>query len=360
MDAYEFMQALRRQKLWLAVGSGVLVLLMLLLLIKVEDGRLVGRITPKYEASVRIAVVPEGVRSLDDPGLIVSGLAGLAEVYGVMLQSPEAILEIEERTSTNVLEMRVLTDSRSPIVEVYVNAGTPEGAVRAALGSFDWLSDRLAEPTTPTAVSVTSTTTTTTSAPLAEAEVPVVLDVEPVYPEVGLDTWLEINTFGGDGFAASLPRLVSGTTFGSLIRPGGSIEFVLGPETGEPYGTALAIVPVFPSDFDAGYSLRIRLRRGVITLPSADDPAIDGSRIQVEWVRTQVLPSDPPPQPEQAASLLLLTREPVAEAQGALRAPILVTGGLTTGLLALLLIVVARDRVEQARRQTLVRSLDQP
>ncbi|GBE20939.1 MAG TPA: hypothetical protein ENH00_01280 [Actinobacteria bacterium] len=350
MNAYEFVQALRRQKWLLIIGFALLILVVFGMLFKLEDGQLTQRITPKYSAEAQFAVVPSGVTSLTDPNFVSRDLSGVASIYGELLSSPEATVGISEETGVDIIDMRVVSDSRSPIIRVFVDADTPEGASKAALGAFRWLSERFdiaaqrsSAPTTTTLPSVTTTI------PPKKVSTEVVLVVEPSYLEADPGLWLAIDTFEGDGFATQLPRLVSGTTFPSVIYPGDRITFLLGPEIGDPDSSGTVRVPELPADYDAGYTLELRLRRGLIVFPESSPPELDLSRVRVEWRRTSIIPPQPQPVEPVKASLLLLTEMPSAQLQGALRAPILVLGILITGTLVLLVLATARDTFQRTK-----------
>ena len=146
MDLYEFTEILRRQKV-LFIG-GILLLVSLIAFLSFEyDGGFRFRFGSRYESSIQMAVVPAGFDSLGNTLPNVAAMAGTTSLYATLLNLPETADEISAESGTQLLDvLEVTTSGRDGFIGVTATAADEEGAIDAALYSFNWLENRISAP----------------------------------------------------------------------------------------------------------------------------------------------------------------------------------------------------------------------
>lgn len=357
MDIYEFTRALRRQ--WILVVVGFLALVMGVFAAMFEVSRVDGslsvesRITPKYESSVELVVVPAGLESLASRS-VGGGSAEAARVYAEMLSTEEAARQIEETQGVELIDTLQANASDS-FIDVTAISETPEGAAAGARGAFRWLERRLAEPPVMARVPEAE-----------EVDEPeeflgsLSIEVDRLYATADSALTLVIANFQGDEVAVPLqnaagnpqPRL-------TYLRPETSLTLSVEREVGVPLHTATVDVPSLPEVEDGPPPLIMSVEWGAVDfdeieldeegVPLETDPAnppgaqIDPSRISLRWDSTLAAA------PDNRVSLLLITEDVTAMETGQRRTPVMVLGLLTVGILMLLVLAVTIDTWQMAK-----------
>ncbi len=339
-----------RRKWLLASGFLLLLASVVAMSFDFSDGvRL--RSNPKYEAAIQMAVIPEGYDSLTQD-LGSNSLSGTAMVFGSLLSSPQVAREIADQQGVPVLDLAVRTSGRDRFIGVTVLSDSPEGAVTAALGVFDWLDQRLTEPLL------------TTSAPTTTIPAPVALDADGRFRgafRLELDhtlasdsegLWLIIESQESDGFAYRLADAAEepSALYAGVITPGQDLSVVLEDAAGTALDVVTVPVPLLPEDGSSPYELVIGLERGLVR-GTVENPRLAGSYVSATW-----LPADRESVATETTeisdvSILLLTDVPVPERFGGRRAPLLIVALMTAGTIALLVLVVVVDSWSQERRR---------
>jgi hypothetical protein len=350
MDIYEFTLGLWRQRRLLVIGFVVLFIAILLALFEVGSDGIRSRITPKYQASIDLVVVPAELESLTSAS-VSSGSPGAAELYGELLMSLEAERQIEETHGIdllNPLEVRVAT--RSPFIRVTATTDSPDGAVEGVLGAFRWLESRLAEP--PVLANI----------PVAEpSEEPTILDeegkflgvvrleVDRSYALVGSDLAIVVSNFRGDEFAVPLSEAARELgTRTSYVRPESELIISLEREVGRALDSITVTIPPLPDELGPEPpTFVLTVERGAVA-GTEENPRLLADRMGVRWeatlgsLTTEELETRP-------MSVLLITQEPIVTLAGQRRTPIIALGMLGAGILLLLVSATTIDTWQQAR-----------
>lgn len=361
MDIYDFTQALWRQRKMLIVGFIALIMGIFFLVFEVGEDGIQQRVTPKYVAQVRMAVVSAELESLTDISG-VSNFSSIADLYAELLRAPEALRQIQENQNVTFLEpMEVGSSSGSSFINVSVTSDTPEGAQRGALGAFYWLADRLTQP--PNLADI----------PVEGLDLTEVLDDEGKFlGQVRLssdrqfiadDMFLVITNSLGDAAAVPMDAIAGVSVHQAYLVPGSPLEISIENEQGVRLDAAMLDVPALPEGpLTEIPSLVLALDAGAIraeTTPAPGEEAeapdnddavvtgevgadIDASRISVLWDTTSVLEQAPP------LTLLLITEDPVPILTGQRRTPVIALAGFGVGLLLLLVSAVTIDTWQQA------------
>lgn len=367
MDIYEFTQALRRQRRLLLVGFVGLGLVVFALLFEVTRGAdgwsLESRIPPKYESSIEMVVVPEGLESLASKS-VAGGFDGPAQVYSQMLETPEAARQIEEAQGIELLDTLVATTAPdTSFITVTATSDTREGAVAGAMGAFRWLEGRLAEPPV--------------MAQLPEPEPAAVQDaflgsllvnLDRLYATADPGLTLVVSNFQGDEVAVAVQAAAGGLEPQlATLKPESQLTVSVEREVGVPLDTATIDVPVLLETEGEPPPLVLSVEWGGIAFEAVEPVAegneldeqelaeaeaalsqsgaqLDASRISLRW-------DTPAAGPEQRISLMLITEELTVSETGQRRTPVMSLAILGVGALALLVLATTVDTWQRAREE---------
>lgn len=360
MNIYEFTQALRRQ--WKLLLIGILSLITGVLAATFEISRADGsfqfesRITPKYESSVEMVVVPAGLESLASRQ-VADGSKEAAGVYAQMLGTTEAARQIEEAQGVELIDTLEAISEDSSFIEVTATSPTAEGAVRGALGAFRWLEGRLAEQ--PKVAQVPETDQVTIP---GEFVGDLLVDVDARYALADEALTLVVGNSRGEETAISLQGaagdMESQTT---LLAPDGALRLSVEREPGISLDEATVQVPPLPDPEAAPPPLVLAVEWGGVDfdeVPEVDEEAapvattpeeapgarLDVDRLGLRWDTEIVIP-----EAEDQVSLLLITEEAVALETDQRRTPLMVMALLGVGAIALLVLATTVDTWQQAR-----------
>ena len=363
MDVYEFTQALRRQKRFLAIGAVLLTCVVLFLTFEVSSGGLQPRIDPRYMATVKMVVAPAGADSLSAaPAVDAQGMAQNASFFTSLVLSPDATLQIEQATGADIEEMTAF--SEGPAITVTTTASTPEGAKATALASFDWLAQRLSEP-----LSMVDLSTSADAPSLLDEDgslsTSLIIDASPAFVTDGDGLWLDIVT---DDATTAVSLVDAGTEPSSaavMASPGGELALRLEDVGNNELDTAQVAVPDLPGPDNVPYVLTVRIDRGAVAgvVAATEDHPVDVSgaelvldRVDVAWQPASALAAATGQNPS-PVGLILATEDPVPLVTGARKGPIITMGALFGGLFALMAMALAIDSWKQAHHtQTWARS----
>lgn len=347
MDIYEFSQALRRQWKMLVIGFLALVAGVFAAVFEVSrvDGSfsLESRITPKYESSVEMVVVPAGLESLASRA-VAGGSGAAAQVYAQMLSTPEAAGQVEETQGIELIDT-LQANAADSFINVTAISDTPEGAAAGALGAFRWLERRLAEP--PVLAQLPEDAEEQFGGP-EEFLGSLLIDVDRLYATADPGLTLVIGNFQGDEVALSLqgaagdvePRL-------TYLMPASTLTLSVEREVGVTLDTVEVDVPQLPEIEEAPPPLVVAVEWGAVDfeeievdeegLPVETDPEnppgaqIDPRRVSLRWEDSPGAVAD------NRISLLLITEDVTALETGQRRTPVMVLGLLGVGILVLLI-----------------------
>lgn len=349
MDIYEFTQLLWRRKWILLVGFTLLILSVAFVTFDFTSG-MKPRVTPKYQADVRMAVIPAGYDSLEED-LGSDPLSGTAQVFSSLLSSPQAALEISEREGIRILEFEVGANGRDRFLTASVLAETPEAAVAGSLGAFTWLEQRLNQPLQVAALPTTPTTLPEILDTDGRFRGTVRLEADHALAADADGLWIVAETDVGTEFAYRLADAANEPSAEYLIAltPGDSIAIRLEDATGTALDSLMVDVPPLPKDTGVGYEFLLDLDRGLVR-GTRENPSLDTGFVDASWIPTgptSVLEE----QDVSDVSLLLLTDVPVPLSIGGRKAPLIAVALVTAGTIALLVVAVIADSWSQERRR---------
>jgi hypothetical protein len=366
VDIYEFTRALGRQWKLLLVGFIGLGLAVFAFVFEVtRDGdrwSLENRIPPKYESSIEMVVVSEGLESLASRG-VAGGFDGPAEVYAELLGTPEAARQIEEIQGIELLGTLVATPDAS-FITVTATSDTPEGAVAGAMGAFRWLEGRLAEPPV-----MAQLPDPEPAAVQEEFLGSLLVNMDRLYATADPDLTLVVGNFQDDEVAVSVQAAAAGLEPQlTHLKPDSQLIVSVEREVGVPLDTATIDVPPLLEMEEAPPPLVLSVEWGGIDfeevepvedgselteeeLEEADALALsqagaqlDASRISVRWDTTIRAH-------EERVSLMLITQELTVEETGQRRTPLMIMAILGVGALALLVLATAIDTWQRAKEE---------
>ncbi len=349
MDIYDFTQALWRRKWLLLGGFALLISFVVAISVDFSDGASL-RSNVRYEATVQMAVVPDGFESLTQD-LGANPLAGPARMFASLLSSPQAVLEIEEQQAVSILGLEVGASGRDRFFSATVLSDTPDGAVVAALGSFRWLEQRISEPILSTFVP-----TTTIPPSLLDAEgrfrTVVGFDLDHVLASDTEGLWLVASTEFGEDFAFRLTDAAEDTSleYSSLVSPGAAMSLVLEDAVGKRLDAVVVALPPLPSEEASSYDLIVDIDRGFVR-GEADSPQLDANRVRLNWDPVTAQAGQVDVNQLSEVSVLLLTDVPIPMSIGGRRTPLLIVAFMTAGTIALIVFAVAVDSWIQERRR---------
>lgn len=367
MDIYQFTQALRRQWRLLLVGFIGLGLAVFAVVFEVtRDGdswSLENRIPPKYESSIEMVVVPEGLESLASTR-VAGGFAGQAQVYAQLLSTPEAARQIEETQGIELLDTLVATTATdAPFITVSATSDTPEGAVAGAMGAFRWLEGRLAEPL------VMAQLPESEPAFVQEAFLGnLIVNMDRLYATADPGLTLVVGNVQDEEVAVSVQAAAGGLEPQlAHLEPDSQLIVSVEREVGVPLDSVTIDVPpllesevppplvlsiewggvafVEVEPVEDGTDLdEVELEEAEALALSQVGAQLDASRISVRWETTVATR-------EARVSLMLITQELTVSETGQRRTPVMSLAILGVGALALLVLATTVDTWQRAREE---------
>ncbi|MDH3500041.1 MAG: hypothetical protein OEM97_07965 [Acidimicrobiia bacterium] len=352
MDMIEFLQALRRQRTFLLLGLLLLVVAIAAMMFRISESGIESRISPKFEATLQMAVVPAGLETLADTAL-ATDYSGTAAVYAQLLQSPEAAREIQDAQGVELVdELVVEIPSRTGVMTVTATATSEEGAAKAALGSFFWLEGRLAQA--PLIAAIPPPTTTTIPSPVANPRNSFLgeirLNVDPSYANASQQLFLRVSTDADAGFPVSLQDSAFGEqSYPVFLSRANTVTINLELTDGTVLAEVRAEVPELRESAELVPPLQITLQRGAFPLEPTEPVEVIADRISAQWDLRDLL-NDVRESTSEQISVVLLTAQPIVEETGTRRAPVLMAGALVAGSLVLLALATTVDAWRRGRR----------
>ena len=366
MDIYEFTRALRRQWKLLLVGFIGLGLAVFALLFEVtrdgDEWSLENRIPPKYESSIEMVVVSEGLESLASRG-VAGGFAGPAEVYAQLLSTPEAARQIEEVQGIELIDnLAANTVADTSFINVTAESETPEGAVAGAMGAFRWLEVRLAE------APIMAQLPDPEPAFVEEAFLgSLLVNMDRLYATADPALTLVVTNFQGDEIALSVQAAAGGLEPQlAHVKPDSQISVSVEREVGAPLDTVTIDIPPLPQIEEDRPPLVLSVEWGgidfeeVAPIEGAEDLSeeelaeaealalsqagaqLDPSRISIRW-------DAPVAGREERVSIMLITQELTVTETGQRRTPVMISAILGVGALALLVLATTIDTWQRAK-----------
>jgi len=368
VDIYEFTRALGRQWKLLLVGFIGLGLAVFAFVFEVtRDGdswSLENRIPPKYESSIEMVVVSEGLESLASRG-VAGGFVGPAEVYAELLSTPEAARQIEETQGIELLDTLVAASTPdTSFITVTATSDTPEDAVAGAMGAFRWLEGRLAE------APIMAQLPDREPAAVQEAFLgSLLVNMDRLYATADPDLTLVVGNFQDDEVAVSVQAAAGGLEPQlAHLKPDSQLIVSVEREVGVPLDTVTIDVPPLLETEEGSPPLVLSIEWGGIDFEEAEPienaaelseeelveaealalsqagAQLDERRISVRW-DTTIAP------PEERVSLMLITQELTVEETGQRRTPVMTLAILGLGALALLVLATTIDTWQRAKEE---------
>jgi hypothetical protein len=345
MDIIDFVEALKRQKWFLIVGTLGLVLLVAAVNFQVENLSFDPRTQPKYTATIQMAVVPEGVTSLADPA-VTGNFESAANFYATLLRSPQATFDIANDQGaifTDPINVSVL--QRTGIMSLTVTASDPNGAERAALGSFRWLEARLADRPVIAALPGGTEQGEVVDDDLAN----VVMSVDPLYAGIESDLFITVSSPRDPGFRLALGDAALSARAFPLLMPTNR-QVTVGMETSD--GTELGFTDIDLAEVGtAGQPLPplvVTIDEGAVTLDEGSELTFVGNRVNAQWDLAAAAAATGE---AGQLSVMLLNDVPIVGETGLRRVPILVGAPIIAGILVLLATATVIDRYRQLKRE---------
>ena len=368
MDVFEFTEALRRQKKLLIVGAILIIGLVAYTGFDFDDG-VSFRAKPRYESSIQIAVVPDDLDSLTDPLPNPGAMAGTAGLYATLLSTPEATAEIMDETGVQLVErLVVVTTGAEGTLGVKATARDPDGARLAALHSFAWLEQRLADPLAIVRLERTEEVAPSILGEDGRFSGAIRVEASPAFAETATGTWVSLTTAERPVTFSLADAATSPAEQAGVLEPDSDMEIALEDVFGNQIDAMTLHVPPLPEPDTMPYVLKLHLDRGALHFPGASlgtataepdaletlpDPELVERHVRVSWepVAPELGSADDEPEATNAVGLALLTEDPAALETGSKRGPVLVMAALVGGFFALIALVVMVDTWSRARRE---------
>jgi hypothetical protein len=369
MDLFDFTEALRRRKWLLIVGTILIIGFVLYTGFDFSDGISL-RAKPRYESSIQIAVVPADLDSLADTLPNPGAMAGTAGLYANLLSTPEASAEIMDEAGVQLVErLTIGTTGRDGFIGVKATARDPEQAKRAALQSFTWLDERIADPLAIVRLVETEEITPSILDDDGRFVSAIRVGASPAFAETATGIWVSVTTAETPVTFSLADAAVNPTEQVTYLEPDSEMVIALEDIRGNPLDSMAIPVPALPEPDTVPYVLSLHFGRGSIfsTTPPASIETSEPGTVELltspELVERHILVSwepvtpaggdltDEAPIASNAVGLLLLTEDPVALETGSRRGPVLILATLVGGFFALIAIAVTVDAWSRARRE---------
>jgi len=312
------------------------------------------RITPTYESSIEMVVVPAGLDSLASRA-VAGGSDAAARVYAQMLSTPEAARQVEETQGIELIGTFQADAAETSFISVTAISDTPDGATTGALGAFRWLERRLAEPPV-----IAQLPEQEPDPVLEEFLGSLLFEVDRLYVTADPGLTLVVANLQGDEVAISLQAAAGDVTPKlTYLMPERSLTLSVEREVGVPLDTATVVIPPLPDTKEGPPPLVLAIEWGAVDFDEIEvdedgspvvppDPEnapvarIDPSRLSLRWNSTIGAPED-------QVSLLLITEDVTALETGQRRTPVMVLALIGVGALVLLVLATTVDTWQMAR-----------
>ncbi len=356
MNIYEFSRALANQKPFLKRAFAVLLILTLLMVFTIKDGRPQWRLGPKYEASVQIAVVAPNVESLSVTDLGPGDFRASAALFGEMLKSAEAAYTVGFENGYELADLITVNVAQSaPLIEVKLIGPTEEQTKGAALSAFEWLVSEIKRTPVTADLPVTPT-----PSPLEKLDGSFDSTIKVETPagasSLPADLFMIIDT--GQGELAYQLRSSAGTTkdFSETLSRQMSLVLRLQDAAGRNSDPVRVTIPDLAQFVTELPVLSISLNAESIVPRQLGDAdvasnslpwSVVADAVDVAWQRGAPLPG-PALEPTRDLKVLLLTPDPLAAPTGERRGPIVTIAFLAVGSLVILTLAIT---IETWRRE---------
>jgi len=352
MTIYDLTRALRRYRRSILIAFTLLIVAILVMTFRIQDGKLSFRAGLTYESSVQIAVVAPGMDSLISPSGSTD-FAGEASVYASLLGSDEAAKWIGDRNGyTLEAPVDASTERSSPIINTRVEGPTPEQAKAAALSTFDWLAEKLLEPVA------------TADFPSPPTTIPVVYLDSSFTSFTNIDVSADIGSLPDDLFVFVTINESSPIAFplkqsaGDTIRaravldPLSSVVITLSTNSDEVLDTLRLAPGPAPTIVEAVPELGISLTRDSFDRITLEDETrtwvLVGSEIELVW-QEGTIAALPEVVDTVTVDLALLTPDPGFTSTGGRRGPITAIALFIIGSVLILTFVIVADTWRRER-----------
>jgi hypothetical protein len=352
MTIYQLTQAILRRKRFVIIAGLVVLLLSLAAGFKF-DGGLAWRSGQKWEASVQIAVVTPGNDSL----AIAETRAdyrNAAALYAGLLQSNEAAAAIGEANGFELDDpVTAVVANDSSLITATLIAPTEEQAGSAALSVFDYLSDQLSRPLTPSGNQpATEAVPTIELAGSFESELTMSLD--PGLTDLPDDLFLRTDSEVGSSLVLPIARSAGqDITIDATLASVMTLVVTLEDATGAQLDT-VRLAPPSVEGHSAYYpALMLSLGAGAISSGADSDEEetweIRESALSVTWQPGAPVSS------EAGSGLVpvdvaLVTTDPAPALIGGRRGPIILGVVILLGAVLILTVVVVAESWNRERQ----------
>ena len=360
MTIYDLTEALKRHKVFLIVSFSLLILIVLAATFTISDGSLSWRASPRYEATIKIAVVDPNAASLTTQSEAGnSDLEAAAAVYAALIETDEAAIaigtasgfELDDPVETNV-------DQQAPVISATVVGPTPEAAIEGAKNVFTWLASKLKEPL----VTAQLSTPTTTQPPLVEltGEFESAMSIAIAEGASSGNDTLFLEVDNGRDNPTTVPYSDSaGSVFttNATLGPTVSLVFALLSDSNDTLDTVRVAADPPPQIAVVEPILVIQIDDSAVRRATDEDGeptwALDADGISTTWEQG-VLQSEEIVDTSDSGEvdIAVLTAEIGVASVGGRRGPITMVAALLVGSLVILSMVIVAETWRRARDQS--------
>jgi hypothetical protein len=297
-------------------------------------------------------------------------MAGTAGLYANLLSTPEASAEIMDEAGVQLVErLTIGTTGRDGFIGVKATARDPEQAKRAALQSFTWLDERIADPLAIVRLVETEEITPSILDDDGRFVSAIRVGASPAFAETATGIWVSVTTAETPVTFSLADAAVNPAEQVAYLEPDSEMVIALEDIRGNPLDSMAIPVPTLPEPDTVPYVLSLHFGRGSIfsTTPPASIETSEPGTVELltnpELVERHIIVSwepvtaaggdltDEAPIASNAVGLLLLTEDPVALETGSRRGPVLILATLVGGFFALIAIAVTVDAWSRARKE---------
>lgn len=352
MTIYDLTEALKRHRIFLIVGFAVIIIAVLAVTLKYEDGSIGWRASQRYQSSIQIAVISPETDSLTTTDSRNDRLLGAASLYSSLISTDEAKIEIGAAAGFEFEDpIAVSVDNDAAVITTTVIAPTPEQAIAAAQGVFTWLKAKLLEPLVIAELSPEVTTTTIGLIVLDQPfDSAVAVALDSSLESTNGRLFIQVSTELEDELTLAIAdNAGSVITTSAVLSPAESVVLRLVNADNEVLDTLRTAPPTLPQLVDSVPALSVRLNRGAVS-GGVDSASLSQSAISIDWVSgVQITADTVEIEPTNEIEIAALTAEFGIAPIGGKQGPITLLAVVLVGIILLLSGVVVAESWRNAK-----------
>lgn len=352
MTIYDLTEALKRHRVFLIAGFAIIIIAMLAVTLKFEDGSIGWRASQRYQSSIQIAVISPETDSLTTTDSRNERLQSAASLYASLIGTDEAKIEVGEAAGFEFEDpIAVSVDNDAAVITTTVIAPSPEQAIAAAQEVFVWLKDKLLEPLVIAELAPEVTTTTIGLIALDQPfDSAIAIGFDSSLDSVSGRLFVQVSTELEDELTLAVAdNAGSVITTSALLSPTESVVLRLVDADNEVLDTLRTAPPTLPQLVDSVPALSVRLNQGAVR-GGTDSATLSQAAISIDWVSgVQVSPEAVELEPTNETEIAVLTAEFGIAPIGGKQGPITMIAILLIGTVLLLSGVVVAESWRNAK-----------